>query len=175
MVERQPSKLNVVGSKPIIRLPYRGVAQSGSVSALGAEGRRFKSYHPDSHTIPHVHIKKGKNVKNNSTTGTKKTTTKKTTAKKTTAKTSTKRGTTAKKTNTNKKTTKKTTLLAENGHNVKVHYKGTLNDGTVFDTSHDRGTIDFQIGGGQMLPGFDSAVVGMEVGETKASTLKAVA
>ena len=109
-------------------------------------------------------------MKNNSTTGTKKTTTKKTTAKKATAKTSTKKGTTAKKT-TAKKTTKGTTLLAENGHNVKVHYKGTLNDGTVFDTSHDRGTIDFQIGGGQMLPGFDSAVVGMKVGETKEISL----
>ena len=60
MVERQPSKPNVVGSKPIIRLPYRGVAQSGSVSALGAEGRRFKSYHPDSHTKPHIHTRKEK-------------------------------------------------------------------------------------------------------------------
>jgi peptidylprolyl isomerase len=105
-------------------------------------------------------------VKKNSTTGTK------TTAKKTTTKTNTKKGTIAKKTSTKNSTTKKsTTLLAENGHNVKVHYKGTLNDGTVFDSSHDRGTIDFQIGGGQMLPGFDSAVVGMKVGEIKEISL----
>jgi len=106
-------------------------------------------------------------VKKNSTTGTKKTT-----AKKTTTKTNTKKGTTAKKTNAKSSTTKKsTTLLAENGHNVKVHYKGTLNDGTVFDSSHNRGTIDFEIGAGQMLPGFDSAVVGMKVGETKEISL----
>ena len=60
---------------------------------------------------------------------------------------------------------------AENGHNVKVHYKGTLDDGTVFDNSHDRGqTLDFELGSGNLVPAFEKGVVGMAAGETK--TLK---
>lgn len=56
----------------------------------------------------------------------------------------------------------------KNGMNVSVHYRGTLNDGTEFDSSYDRGeTLDFQVGSGQMIPGFDSGVVGMQIGETK--------
>ena len=59
-------------------------------------------------------------------------------------------------------------ILAENGNNVKVHYKGTLQDGTVFDSSRERNqTMDFQLGGGQLLPDFENAVVGMSVGQTK--------
>lgn len=58
--------------------------------------------------------------------------------------------------------------VAKNGRSVKVHYKGTLDDGTVFDSSYEReAPIDFQIGAGQMIKGFDSAVDGMRVGETK--------
>ena len=69
---------------------------------------------------------------------------------------------------TNKKSTKKTEVTATNGSNVKVHYRGTLNDGTVFDSSYDRGeTIGFTVGSGQMIPGFDSAVNGMALGEKK--------
>ena len=60
----------------------------------------------------------------------------------------------------------------ENGSNVKVHYKGTLTDGKQFDSSYDRGeTLPFQVGAGQMIKGFDAAVVGMEVGETKIVTI----
>jgi len=60
---------------------------------------------------------------------------------------------------------------AENGHSVKVHYKGTLDDGTVFDSSHDRGqTLDFELGSGNLVPAFEKGVVGMAAGETK--TLK---
>ena len=60
---------------------------------------------------------------------------------------------------------------AENGHSVKVHYKGTLDDGTVFDSSHERGeTLDFELGAGNLVPGFEEGVVGMSAGETK--TLK---
>ena len=58
------------------------------------------------------------------------------------------------------------------GHNVKVHYKGTLKDGTEFDNSRSRGaTLDFEVGSGQMIPGFDKALVGMGLGEVKTFTL----
>ena len=57
---------------------------------------------------------------------------------------------------------------AKNGNNVKVHYKGTLNDGTVFDSSHDRGqTLDFELGSKTLLPDFEKAVLGMTVGAKK--------
>ena len=56
----------------------------------------------------------------------------------------------------------------EKGSKIKVHYTGTLNDGNKFDSSHDRGqTLDFEVGTGQMIKGFDEGVMGMEVGETK--------
>ena len=52
------------------------------------------------------------------------------------------------------------------GKNVSVHYRGTLNDGTQFDSSYDRGqTLDFVCGAGMMIRGFDLAVANMEVGE----------
>lgn len=57
---------------------------------------------------------------------------------------------------------------AENGKTVSVHYRGTLEDGTEFDNSHDRGeTLNFTLGAGAMIPGFEAGVVGMQVGETK--------
>ena len=63
---------------------------------------------------------------------------------------------------------------AENGNIVKVHYKGTLDDGTVFDSSYERQEpIQFQLGSGQMIPGFDTAVTGMAVGEVKKVKLTA--
>ena len=56
----------------------------------------------------------------------------------------------------------------KNGNNVRVHYKGTLEDGTVFDNSHDREeTLNFEVGSGNLIPGFEKAVVGMSEGETK--------
>jgi len=59
--------------------------------------------------------------------------------------------------------------IAKNGRNVKVHYKGTLGDGTVFDNSRDRGeTLDFELGKPGMIAGFQSGIVGMRTGETKA-------
>ncbi len=52
------------------------------------------------------------------------------------------------------------------GKSVKVHYRGTLNDGTQFDSSYDRGeTLDFVCGAGMMIRGFDQAVADMEVGQ----------
>ena len=65
-------------------------------------------------------------------------------------------------------------LKAQKGAQVKVHYRGSLLDGTEFDNSYDRNTpIGFEVGSGQMLGGFDSALVGMGVGEKK--TIKLVA
>ena len=53
------------------------------------------------------------------------------------------------------------------GKQCRVHYRGTLNDGTQFDSSYDRGeTLDFTCGAGMMIKGFDEAVAKMSVGET---------
>ncbi|MCR5228722.1 MAG: FKBP-type peptidyl-prolyl cis-trans isomerase [Solobacterium sp.] len=53
------------------------------------------------------------------------------------------------------------------GKTVKVHYRGTLNDGTQFDSSYDRGEpLEFVCGAGMMIFGFDQAVANMEIGET---------
>ena len=60
---------------------------------------------------------------------------------------------------------------AKAGDKVKVHYTGTLNDGTVFDTSMEREPLEFTLGEGQVIPGFEEAVMGMEPGATKNITL----
>ena len=58
--------------------------------------------------------------------------------------------------------------MSNSGKKVKTHYRGTLDDGTQFDSSYDRGeTIEFTCGAGQMIPGFDAAVVDMALGEKK--------
>jgi len=62
-------------------------------------------------------------------------------------------------------------VQAKEGDTVKVHYTGKLEDGTVFDTSGDQDPLEFTIGGGQVVPGFEQAVVGMEPGETKTATI----
>ena len=56
---------------------------------------------------------------------------------------------------------------AKNGDTVKIHYTGTLDDGTEFDSSAGRDPLEFQLGGGQVIPGFDNAVEGMTVGDSK--------
>jgi peptidylprolyl isomerase len=56
---------------------------------------------------------------------------------------------------------------ARRGDNVKVHYTGTLNDGTVFDSSTGREPLSFAVGSGQVIAGFDEAILGMQVGESK--------
>jgi len=61
--------------------------------------------------------------------------------------------------------------MIEAGKTVKVHYKGTLNDGTVFDSSEGRGPIEFEIGGGTVIPGFETTVTEMAVDETKSVTI----
>jgi peptidylprolyl isomerase len=62
---------------------------------------------------------------------------------------------------------------AKNGDTVKVHYTGKFSDGTVFDTSADREPLEFAIGEGQVIPGFELAVDGMSVGDTKTVTIPA--
>ena len=58
--------------------------------------------------------------------------------------------------------------MSNKGKKVKVHYTGTLDDGTKFDSSRDRGTpIEFTCMAGQMIPGFDRAVEQMQVGEVR--------
>ncbi len=58
-------------------------------------------------------------------------------------------------------------VIAEQGKSVKIHYTGTLDDGTVFDTSKGKDPLEFVIGGGKVIVGFEEAVLGMSVGETK--------
>jgi len=62
---------------------------------------------------------------------------------------------------------------AKNGDTVKVQYTGTLENGTVFDTSVGREPLKFTLGQHQMIPGFEQAVLGMKVGETKTVTIPA--
>jgi peptidylprolyl isomerase len=56
---------------------------------------------------------------------------------------------------------------AKNGDTVKVHYKGKLEDGTIFDNSFDREPLEFTIGKGRLIPGFEQAVIGMVPDESK--------
>ncbi len=56
---------------------------------------------------------------------------------------------------------------AKSGDTVSVHYTGTLADGTTFDSSKGREPLEFKLGAGQLITGFDEAVEGMAVGETK--------
>ena len=65
--------------------------------------------------------------------------------------------------------------MSNEGKNVKVHYVVTLDDGTKFDSSRDRGEpLAFTCMGGQMIPGFDAAVRDMAVGETVTVHIPAV-
>lgn len=64
-------------------------------------------------------------------------------------------------------------MKVQNGHSVKLHYKGTLKDGTEFDNSQVRGVpLEFQVGGGNMLPAFSREIVGMKKGQKKSFTLE---
>ena len=57
--------------------------------------------------------------------------------------------------------------VATKGNTVKVHYTGKLKDGTIFDSSQDREPLEFVLGDGKMIKGFDVAVEGMKVGDDK--------
>ena len=53
------------------------------------------------------------------------------------------------------------------GDTVHIHYTGTLRDGTTFDSSEGRDPLQFEVGSGQIIPGLDKAIPGMEVGDKK--------
>ena len=63
--------------------------------------------------------------------------------------------------------------MIEDGKKVRIHYTGTLSDGEQFDSSVGREPLEFEIGSGMVIPGFDSAVRDMEVGGKKTVTLPA--
>ena len=60
---------------------------------------------------------------------------------------------------------------AKQGDTVRVHYTGKLGNGEVFDSSQDREPLEFTVGSGEVIPGFDEAVTGMSIGENKSVTL----
>ena len=60
---------------------------------------------------------------------------------------------------------------AKNGDTVSIHYTGRLEDGTVFDTSENRDPLEFTLGEGNVIPGFEKAVQGMEEGDSKTATI----
>ncbi|MBE9546103.1 MAG: peptidylprolyl isomerase [Proteobacteria bacterium] len=62
---------------------------------------------------------------------------------------------------------------AKQGDTVKVHYTGKLEDGTVFDSSIDRDPLQFEVGTGQVIPGFEQGVVGMSLSELKTIKVQA--
>jgi peptidylprolyl isomerase len=60
---------------------------------------------------------------------------------------------------------------AKSGDTVAVHYTGKLDDGTVFDSSEGGTPLEFAIGSGNVIPGFEQAVIGMSPGDTKTTTI----
>jgi peptidylprolyl isomerase len=62
---------------------------------------------------------------------------------------------------------------AKRGDTVSVHYKGTLDDGTIFDSSEDGDPISFRLGEGEVIPGFETAVEGMSIGDAKTERIDA--
>jgi len=62
---------------------------------------------------------------------------------------------------------------AQTGNHVKVHYTGRLDSGQVFDSSADREPLEFTLGQGQLIAGFEAAVTGMQPGDKKTVTIPA--
>ena len=62
---------------------------------------------------------------------------------------------------------------AKTGDTVKVHYTGKLKDGTIFDSSSDREPLEFKIGDGRIIPGFENAVIGLKGGDSVSVSIDA--
>lgn len=62
---------------------------------------------------------------------------------------------------------------AKAGDTVQLHYKGTLDDGSVFDSSEGREPLEFTVGSGQIIPGLDKAIPGMKIGDEKTVRVEA--
>lgn len=62
---------------------------------------------------------------------------------------------------------------AKAGDTVQIHYTGTFDDGTVFDSSEGREPLKFELGSGQIIPGLDAAINGMSLGEKKTAKIPA--
>jgi peptidylprolyl isomerase len=58
-------------------------------------------------------------------------------------------------------------MSVQSGNTIKIHYHGRLNDGTVFDSSNGRSPLEFTVGSGSVIKGFDEGVKGMSVGDKK--------
>ena len=58
-------------------------------------------------------------------------------------------------------------MSVQSGNTIKVHYHGRLSDGTVFDSSNGRSPLEFTVGAGSVIKGFDQGVQGMSVGDKK--------
>ena len=59
------------------------------------------------------------------------------------------------------------------GDTIQVHYHGTLTDGTIFDSSNGREPLEFEVGGGMVIEGFDNGVLGMTIGEKRTVNIPA--
>lgn len=62
-------------------------------------------------------------------------------------------------------------MSVQNGDTIRVHYTGKLTDGTQFDSSEGKEPLEFTVGAGMVVPGFDAAVLEMNVGDTKTVTI----
>ena len=62
-------------------------------------------------------------------------------------------------------------MSVKKGDTIRVHYTGKLTDGTQFDSSEGKAPLEFKVGSGMVVPGFDAAVLDMELGETKTVTI----
>ncbi len=60
---------------------------------------------------------------------------------------------------------------AKQGDTVQLHYMGKLQDGTIFDSSRERHPLQFTIGDGRVIAGFEQAVIGMKIGELKTARI----
>jgi peptidylprolyl isomerase len=64
-------------------------------------------------------------------------------------------------------------VQADKGNRVKVHYTGKLDDGRIFDTSIEGEPLEFELGKGELIVGFEEAVIGMAPGDKKTATIQA--